>query len=73
MNLRKGVGKCLKKQLILSFHLGTETQVYLLGHSQRHVLAVAQKQMEEQTFWNGSFALRSLTIIFQAPFEVGLN
>ena len=26
-------GKCLKKQLILSFHLGTETQVYLLGHS----------------------------------------
>lgn len=26
-------GKHLKKQLILSFHLGTEMQVYLLGHS----------------------------------------
>ena len=34
-------GKCLKKQLILSFHLGTETQIYLLGQSLRHVLVVA--------------------------------
>lgn len=59
-------GKCLKKQLILSFHFGTETQSCLLGHSQRHVLVVNSKKTkkEKQTFQNRSFALRSLTTIF---------